>query len=162
MTAISLAATMTTAMEYQVLDAEASAAMAADKLFGGAIVVKSPWEMDPVRRVLELEHGAVAGADVSKESGATARSLVCQLADLGFDLPVPFVGSVPAGGLCIECNVADRELTFVVSNDGAIEYLKAGSGEPFEEGPFSLHSPGRLRELVSWLMGRSSQLDAAA
>ncbi len=159
MTAISLA---TMAMEYQFFDAEASAALAADKVFGGTVRVKSPWEVEPVRRILELEHGAVPDADVSKEAAAIARSLIGQLADVALDLPQPFIGCVPTGGVSIECNVSDRELTFVVSNDAAIEYLKAGSGEPFEEGSFTLHSPGRLRELVSWVMGRRSQLDAAA
>lgn len=161
MTAISPTATMTMEMEYQYLDAEASAALAAAEAFGGAIRVKTRWEVEPVRRILEFEHGVVAGADVSKTAAAASRSLVGQIAELGLDLPTPFIGSVPAGGLSIECNVRERELTFIVANDGSIEYLKAGAGEPFEEGAFSLWAPGRLRELVSWVMGRS-QLDAAA
>jgi hypothetical protein len=157
-----LSMTMTTEMEYQFLDAEASAALAAEKAFGGAIRVKTPWEINPVLRILEYEHGVVPGVDVSKLAAAMARSLIAQISDLGLDLREPFIGAVAAGGMSIECNVGERELTFIVSNDGDIEYLKAGVGEPFEEGAFSLWSPGRLRELVSWVIGRHTQMDAAA
>jgi hypothetical protein len=163
--AVFFESTMTTAMEYELLDAEASAALAADKEFGGAVRVRTRWEVDPVLRILELEHpsaGSVA-PEVTRKAGSVARAIVGHIAELGFPhLPAPFVGHVGAGGVGLEWNVGDRELSFFVYNDGSIEYLKAGAGEPFEEGPFTIWSVGRLRELVNWVAGPPPALDAAA
>jgi hypothetical protein len=165
MIALCSANAMTIAMEYESMDAEASAALAAQKAFGGAVRVRTLWEVDPVRRILELEHPAAGppAPEVTGEAGRVARAVIAFVAELGFDqIPPPFVGAVGAGGVSLEWNVGPRELSFFVYNDGSIEYLKAGEGEPFEEGPFSLWRTGQLRELVNWVVGPRPAINAAA
>lgn len=150
-------ATMTTAMEYP--DIAAAGTGAARGLLGGDVLVYAQWPSDPIRRIVMLEQTLGANWDgygsppIERKTANLAIALVNQIAALGFDdLPAPAVAPIAGGGVIIEWTLGSRDLSFSVFPELSIEYLKSGAGEPFEEGTATPGFPGRLRELVSWLM----------
>jgi hypothetical protein len=150
-------ATMTTAMAYP--DIAAAATGAARDLLSGDVLIYARWPSDPVRRIVALERtlghnwDAYGSPRITRKTANLAIALVNQIAALGFDeLPAPSVSPISGGGVILEWTLGGRDLSFSVFPELTIEYLKSGAGEPFEEGPVSPGFPGRLRELVSWLM----------
>lgn len=157
MMTLAAAAAMTTPVEFEYQDAESAAATSARGQFYGVIFVGTEWEVALVRRILELERlqadwDGYGSPPVGRETASRTIGLIRQIAELGVEnLTAPFVGPVADGGITLEWKAGSRQMSIVVLPEGSIEYLKWESSEQFEEGELSLRSPGRLRELVSWL-----------
>ena len=131
------------------------------ELLGGDVLVYGRWPADPVRQIITLERtlglnwDGYGSAPITPDTANTAIRLVNEIAALGFeDLPAPSVGPVHGGGLALEWSRDQRELNFAILPDAGVDFLKARTGEPFEDGHIALGFPGRLRELISWFMAR--------
>lgn len=163
MSPVASAATIGTLVdEYR--DAATAAAATVREQFSGDIVVHSQWEIAPAKQILILANSpdnwdGYGSPRISRFTVDLAIGLLGQVAGLGFDeLPTPFVGPIAGGGIIFELQFGARELSFSVFPEGAIEYLKSESGEPFDEGAIRLWEVGRFRELVNWLMSSTAQV----
>jgi hypothetical protein len=151
MMAFAQAAAMTTPVEYRDVD------MTATTEFSPIVLVGSRWEAEVVGRVLELERlranwDGYGSPPVSRDTSTVALELIGLIGRTGIEnLPVPFVGPVPGGGVSFEWAVGSRQLTVTVHADGEITYLQWESHEQFQEGELDLRSLARLTELARWL-----------
>lgn len=125
---------------------------------GFDVTIRSPWELDPVKRVLDLEQlppnwdGYGTNA-IDRNTTTRAIALIRSIAHLGFDsLPLPEVTPVSEGGVHFVWANGPRRLGFFVLPEGVTEYLKQDSAD-LEEGEIDPRTSRALRDLVSWILG---------
>jgi len=158
MSAIASAAAMMT-MVYEIPEAAVTAAASGRDYLSADILVQTKWEVDPVKAVVGLEHlppnwDGYGSGPIERKTADRAIYLIAQIASLGFDqLPAPIVEPIQDGGVLFQWTAATRQLSLSVFADGTTEYLKYEAGEPFDEGSVDPRMAGRLRGLISWLLG---------
>ena len=159
------AATMTSQL-YDYQDIAGAAVEAARERFGADVRLHTPWQVDPVKEVVQLSQlrpnwDGYGTGPVDVRTATAAIRLIQRIASLGFDdLPAPAVaptagaeGQAPAG-IQLSWSIGARRFVFALFPEGTVDYLKCEAGEPFEGGAIALSMPGKLRELIGWVSAR--------
>jgi hypothetical protein len=144
------AATTTTDLAVEYLNADSEAFAGGREQFSGVIYASSSWEVHLIRRLLALHERNPER--VTPDVLDRAILLVGQISRLQIDgVLEPFVGPVEDGGVIFEWTVGSRQLSLAVLVEGTTRYLQWESSEQFSEDDLPAGFAGRLLELITWL-----------
>ena len=74
---------------------------------------------------------------------------------------IPRINPVSGGGIQLEWDIDTREIEIEILEDGSMQFLRAESGEPIDEGPIPSATAADVNSLLLWLASETVKEEAA-